>query len=240
MSTERRLPGRTAPALRIAGDISESCTNGILAAPAAGGSAEIAIQDSTISNSNTALSVGDNAKAWLTRTTILGNTLGLQAQGSGEITDYGDNRLIANDADGAATTVLGPPLPAPGPTGAAGPSGPAGANGAPGPQGPAGPQGEPAIKLLLAASQPRLAAAAGKRVAISYAATAPGTSTLTITRSGKKVATVRGSAKAGANVIRWNGRAGRKAAAKGRYKLTLSVVGTDGQTASTNLTLRTR
>ena len=96
--------------------------------------------------------------------------------------------------------------------------------------------------MLLAASQPKLAFISGKQVVFSYAATAPAKSTLTITKGKKKIATVSGTSKAGANTIRWNGKAGRKAVAAGVYKLTLSAVGSDGQKATTSvgLTLKRR
>jgi hypothetical protein len=214
-------------------DISDSCTSGIRVAPAAGGSANVAIQDSTITNSGTALSVADNGKAWLTRSTLFANTLGFELLGTGEINDYGDNRLIGNTADGTPTKNLAPAVNAavPGP---AGPQGVAGAQGVP------GPQGTPALKLLLAASQSSLAFKAGKAVTLGYASTAAAKSTLTILKGRKKIATVTGSSKAGANTIRWNGKSGKKKAAAGAYKLTLSAVGTDGQTATTTVALKLR
>ena len=47
-----------------------------------------------------------------------------------------------------------------------------------------------------------------------------------------------GTSKAGANTIRWNGKAGKKAAAAGAYKLVLSAVGADGQKATTSVALK--
>ncbi|MDA0163728.1 collagen-like protein [Solirubrobacter ginsenosidimutans] len=215
-------------------DISNSCTNGVRVAPAAGGSATVAIQDSTISNSGTALSVADNGKAWLTRSTLFANALGYELLGTGVINDYGDNRLIGNTADGTPTknlaTVVNAAVP--------GPAGPEGPQGVPGVAGPIGPQGEPALKLLLASSQSSLALKAGKAVTLSYASTAAAKSTLTITKGKKQIATVTGSSKAGANTIKWNGKAGKKAAAAGAYKLTLSAQGTDGQKATTTVSLK--
>jgi hypothetical protein len=215
-------------------DISNSCTSGIRVAPAAGGSANVAIGDSTITNSGTALSVADNGKAWLTRSTLFGNALGFELLGTGEINDYGDNRLIANTADGTPTKNLSPVVSAAAP----GPVGPQGPQGASGVAGPTGPQGEPALKLLLAAATPSIAGKAGKTVAFSYASTAAAKSTLTILKGAKKIATVKGSSKAGANTIKWNGKAGSKKAAAGAYKLLLSAVGTDGQTATTTVALK--
>lgn len=205
-------------------DIGESCTNGIVAS----GPARVTIQDATIASSNTALSVGDGAAAWLTRSTLFANALALQPVGTGAITDFGDNRLIANAADGAPTARLGE-SPVAGPPGPAGPAGPAGAT---------GPRGEPAIKLLLAGATSRLKAKRGRTVALSYAATAAATSTLTISRGAKRIATVRARAKEGANTIRWNGRQGKRAAAAGAYTLRLRAVGADGQTATVKVALR--
>jgi hypothetical protein len=215
-------------------DISNSCTSGIRVAPAAAGSATVAIQDSTISNSGTALSVADRGKAWLTRSTLFANALGYELLGTGEINDYGDNRLVGNSADGTPTKNLTPAVNAAVP----GPAGPEGPQGVAGVAGPAGPQGEPALKLLLASSQSSLALKAGKAVTLSYAATAAAKSTLTITKGTKKIATVNGNSKAGANTIKWNGKAGKKAAAAGAYKLTLSALGTDGQKAATTVSLK--
>jgi hypothetical protein len=197
-------------------DISNSCTSGVRVAPAAGGSATVSIQDSTITNSGTALSVADNGKAWLTRSTLFGNALGYELLGTGEIDDYGDNRLIGNTADGTPTKNLAPVVNA----------------------SPQGLQGEPALKLLLAAATPSIAGKAGKTVAFSYASTAAAQSTLTILKGAKKIATVKGNSKAGANTIKWNGKAGSKKAAAGAYKLLLSAVGTDGQTATTTVALK--
>jgi hypothetical protein len=92
--------------------------------------------------------------------------------------------------------------------------------------------------LLLASAQSSLALKAGKAVTLSYAATAAAKSTLTITKGAKRIATVTGNSKAGANTIRWNGKAGKKAAAAGAYKLTLSALGTDGQKATTTVSLK--
>lgn len=220
-------------------DVTNSCTNGVKVTPGAGGSADVMIQDSTIASSGTALSVGDNGKAWLTRSTIFGNALGLEALGTGEIFDYGDNRLAANADDGDATGDLSPkvtlPAPVAGPQGEAGAAGPAGPAGSPG--NPGAP-GEPALKLLLAASQPSLAFKAGKQVTFSYASTAAAKSTLTILKGTKAIATVTAASKAGANTIRWNGKAGKKKAAAGTYRLTLSAVGADGQKATTTVALK--
>lgn len=206
-------------------DMSENCDNGVVYTPGSAGTANVMVQDSTISGSGTALSVSTGGTAWLTRTTLFANALGFQTLGTGTINDFGDNRLIANSSDGAATNNLGPKV-VPGPAGAAGPVG------------PQGPQGEPAIKLLLAASQSSVAGKAGKAVLFSYAATANAKSTLTILKGTKKVATVTGTSKAGANTIRWNGKAGKKAAAAGAYKLVLSAVGADGQKATTSVALK--
>jgi hypothetical protein len=228
------VPGAAVDVFMDHVDVSNSCTSGVRVAPAAGGSASVAIQDSTITNSGTALSVADNGKAWLTRSTLFGNALGYELLGTGEIDDYGDNRLIGNTADGTPTKNLTPVVSAAAP----GPAGPQGAQGVQGVAGPQGPQGEPALKLLLASASTSIAGKAGKTVAFSYASTAAAKSTLTILKGAKRIATVKASSRAGANTIKWNGKAGSKKAAAGAYKLLLSAVGTDGQTATTTVALK--
>ncbi|WP_157592102.1 hypothetical protein [Solirubrobacter soli] len=201
-------------------DVADNCVNGVAVAPGAGGSANVTVKDATISNSGTALSVADNGIAWLTGTTLFANALGLQPLGAGQINDYGDNHLIANTADGVATKDLSTP----GPAGPAGPAGPTGAQ---------GPQGEPATKLLLATPGTKLAVKTGRVLTLRYAATAAADTTLTVTRGGKTVATVRTTSNEGANVIRWKARA-----ATGTYALKLSAVGGDGQRATANVALK--
>jgi hypothetical protein len=204
-------------------DIGNNCVHGIRVAPAAGYSASVMVRDSTISNSGTALSVAAGGHLWLTGSILFGNALGFEAVG-GVIESYGDNRVVGNTADGTPTTTHTN----------VGPQGPIGATG------PQGPAGEPAVRLLLALPVAALKARAGKRVALRYAATAAGRAELEIRRRAKRVATVRGTAKAGTNTIRWNGKVRRKPAAAGRYTLKLVVTGADGQTAGSTVRLRVR
>ncbi len=180
--------------------------------------------------------MGTGGSAWLTGTTLFGNTLGLDTVNGGAITDYGDNKLIANTTDGAFTSTLTSPTlegsPAPGAPGSPGAQGPAGPTG---PSGPQGAKGDPAIKLLVATASSSLTAKAGAKVSLSYAATADAASTLTVKLGSKTVATVHGKARAGKNTIAWKG--GKKTK-KGSYKLLLSVVGADGQKAADTTTLK--
>ena len=206
-------------------DIANNCTHGIASAPGVGGAVDLTVRDSTITNSGTALSVADNATAWLTGSTIFGNALGLEALGTGAINDFGDNHMAANTIDGAPTAHVGPTAPA-------GPSGPQGLTGV------AGAQGEPGIKLLVAASSSRLVATAGKRVSLRYVLTADAASTLEVSRAGKRVATIHAAARSGANTIGWRSRIAKRAARAGVYRLVLRAVGADGQTATTSVRLR--
>ena len=57
-------------------DIANNCTHGIVSAPASAARCSSTVRDSTLTNSGTALSVADNATAWLTGSTIFGNALG--------------------------------------------------------------------------------------------------------------------------------------------------------------------
>jgi hypothetical protein len=207
-------------------DIADSCTGGINSSGS--GRTELAIRDSTISTSGTALSVADNTTAWLSGSTLSSNALGLRTLGTGVINDFGNNRFAANTVDGAATNNLAPVPPA-GPPGAAGAAGPAGAAGTPG---VAGPAGAPAFKLLLATSSSRRTVRKGAAVTVRFAATAAASCTLTISRSGKTLRRLRFASRAGSNAVRWNGRIGTARSSAGAYTLTLRAVGADGQIAT--------
>jgi DNA-binding beta-propeller fold protein YncE len=137
-------------------------------------------------------------------------------------------------APAAAFTIQVVPQQA-GPQGGAGP---AGAAGPPGVQGAPGPAGAAADRLFLAAVDRRLRSRRGRAVTLRYVATAASTVTLEVRRGKVKVATVRGRAKPGSNTIRWNGKQGRRAAARGAYKLTLTAVaGRQRATTTTPLTV---
>jgi len=128
-----------------------------------------------------------------------------------------------------------PPQCPPGPTGATGASGPAGAPGPAGPPGatgPAGPQGPPTFRLVAALVAPKVKARRGKAVAVRYVSTLEARATLDVLKGGRRVAEVTQRAAVGTNRIRWNGKAGRRAAARGTYTLALTLRSADGQTAT--------
>jgi hypothetical protein len=206
-------------------EITDICTGGIVSAPSGAGKADLAIRDSTISYSGTALSVADNSTAWLSGSMLSGNALGLERLGTGVINDFGNNQLVGNTVDGTATNNLAPVSPA-GPAGAQGVAGKSGVAGV------AGPAGEPAIKLLLATSSSRRTVLAGSAVVVRFVATAAASSTLTISRAGKTLRRLRFASRAGSNAIRWNGRIGNARSSAGKYRLTLRAVGADGQIAN--------
>jgi hypothetical protein len=128
-----------------------------------------------------------------------------------------------------------PPLCPPGPAGAAGASGPAGAPGPAGPPGATGavgPQGLPAFRLVAALVTPKVKAKRGRTVTVRYVTTVAAGATLDVLKGRKRVAEVTQQAAVGTNRIRWNGKAGRKAAARGTYTLALTLRSADGQTAT--------
>ncbi len=119
-----------------------------------------------------------------------------------------------------------------GPAGATGATGGSGPPGAPGLAGPPGAQGPPAFRLVAALVVPKLKAKRGKAVTLQYVSTVAATATLDVLKGRKRVAEVTQSAAVGTNRIRWNGKAGRKAAARGTYTLALTLSSADGQTAT--------
>lgn len=114
-------------------------------------------------------------------------------------------------------------------------------SGPPGPQGPVGPAGPPAFKLIVVPVNPKLRARAGRSVTFAYVATVDATATLDVLKGTKRVARVNGRASTGSNKLRWNGKAGRKAAAPGNYTLRLTAVnGVQTATATAKLKLTRR
>jgi len=93
------------------------------------------------------------------------------------------------------------------------------------------------LTLLIAALRTKLTATQGKTVKLDYLATAAGNALLEVFKGKTRVARVTAKAKAGRNTIRWNGRAGRKAASPGKYTLKLRVTSADAQTARDNAAL---
>jgi len=108
----------------------------------------------------------------------------------------------------------------------------------PGEKGDKGDKGDPAFKLVIAPASTRLSSRAGRRVALSYAATMRAKLTLTVTKGKRRIATVRANVRTGRNTIAWNGRRGRRAAAPGLYRLRLRAVSANGQAATTAVALR--
>lgn len=143
----------------------------------------------------------------------------------------------ATGAAGATgqTGAQGPQGPQ-GATGAAGANGTAGANGA---QGPAGRDGAVVTtpRLMVASFLDALSARSGKSVLVRYVSTTDARVILEVFKGSRRVAAVSGRAREGRNTIRWNGKAGSKAATAGSYRLVLRAT-SGGQTARDSATVR--
>ncbi|MSW83647.1 MAG: right-handed parallel beta-helix repeat-containing protein [Actinobacteria bacterium] len=199
-------------------DITNATLGGIKVTPAATKLASVMVADSTIQHSGTGVSVGAGGTAWITGSTIFGNTLGIEAVAGGVLNSYTDNRIVGNTVNGTATTEI-----------------------ATGMQGPAGAPGATSFKLLLAPLRTSLSTRRGRRVSVNYVATGAGVASLYVVRKGRTVAKVTGkAAKAGSNVIGWNGRLAGRKAPKGAYALVLHVDTADGQHAVSTVKLRVR
>lgn len=213
-------------------DLTDNCTGGVAVAPTGTGSAKVTARASTISNSGTAFSVADGGAAWLTGNLFFANTLALSAAGTGEISDFGDNRYAGNTDDGKPTKDLAPI----GTTGPAGPTGATGATGATGPAGPVGPAGDSAVKLLLARPAYAQSTRAGRPLQVRYGATDAATTVFTLSRSGKAVRKLVGTTRAGTNRFQLV----TKGLSAGRYVLAVRATGADGQVGETKITVRLR
>jgi len=95
-----------------------------------------------------------------------------------------------------------------------------------------GPQGPPAFRLVAALVTPKVKAKRGRTVTVRYVTTVAAGATLDVLKGRKRVAEVTQQAAVGTNRIRWNGKAGRRAAARGTYTLALTLRSADGQTAT--------
>jgi hypothetical protein len=136
-------------------DVSDGCGTGrgVVGPPPGGPTATVMIDGLRATGLTTAVTVGDGGHAWLSDSTIFGNTLGVETTGTGILDSLGGNVILGNTTNGTPTTsqpgVAGPagptgptgPIGPVGPGGATGPGGPAGAAGADGAAGPAGPAG---------------------------------------------------------------------------------------------------
>ncbi|QIG45362.1 PASTA domain-containing protein [Nocardioides anomalus] len=85
--------------------INDNCTAGIGLAPAAGHAVRLALDSSTITGSNTALSVGAGAEAWVSNTRMYLNNTGLDRPG-GTIHSACGNQVAGNATDGTFTDDL--------------------------------------------------------------------------------------------------------------------------------------
>jgi hypothetical protein len=218
--------------------IRNTCVAGVDVAPSGAGSSNVILQDgriqgsqaTTLPSDGVGLRVGAQGHAFVIRSTIFNNTIGIQPLSGGLIDFYTDSQLVGNGTDGTPTATPGPSYAGPtGPSGATGPSGSPGANGQAGAQGSAG---AAAYKLVLALLDPSLTGTSGKKVTLDYIATVKGDATLAVLKGSKTVATIDDKFSAGRNRVAWNGKLKGKAAAPGAYKLKLTVESADGQTTS--------
>lgn len=96
--------------------ISNTCTAGVKAAPAAGHPVRMAIEDSTISNANTALRLEAGSETWMKSSSLFLNNLGIDTSAGGVLHSLGGNAVAGNASDGSFTDVIdGTPAPAPAP-----------------------------------------------------------------------------------------------------------------------------
>lgn len=82
--------------------INDNCQYGVRVAPDAGHLGRLALDGSTITGSNVALSVGAGAEGWVSNSRIYLNNLGVQPAG-GKIHSYCNNQVAGNASDGAFT-----------------------------------------------------------------------------------------------------------------------------------------
>ncbi|MGI9186249.1 MAG: hypothetical protein ACR2J9_01815 [Gaiellales bacterium] len=199
-------------------DIRDVCGQGIDAEPTGGQTVSLLVRGTTITNTGTGILAGSGTTAWLTGSTIFGNTTGLTTTGTGVINLYTSSQTTGNGTDGTPTTTIGN-----GPTGATGATGAAGANAT--------------TALVFTPAGERFNRRAGRSVTIGYLSTAIADATLVVKRAGKRVASTSTTAHAGRNTITWDGKIGTRAARPGTYVLELSGTGTSGHATHATITV---
>ena len=94
-------------------------------------------------------------------------------------------------------------------------------------------------RLFVASYLDSLTARRGKRVTLRYVSTTTAQTMLEVFRGTRRVFATVGSARAGKNAIRWNGKVDRRKAPRGLYKLRLTATSGD-QVATDRATVRLR
>jgi hypothetical protein len=90
----------------IGSRITNNCSYGVRLAPAVSHPGRLAMDGTTITGSNNALSVADGGEAWVSNTRIYLNNVGVQRVGTGKIHSYCNNQVAGNATDGAFTDNL--------------------------------------------------------------------------------------------------------------------------------------
>jgi hypothetical protein len=90
----------------IGSRITNNCSYGVHLAPAVGHPGRLAMDGTTITGSNTALSVADGGEAWVSNTRVYLNNVGVQPVGTGKIHSYCNNQVAGNATDGGFTDNL--------------------------------------------------------------------------------------------------------------------------------------
>jgi hypothetical protein len=86
--------------------IHNNCQYGVRLNPAASHPGRLAMDDTSITGSNTALSVAAGGEAWVSNSQIYLNNTGVQPVATGKIHSYCNNQVAGNAADGAFTDNL--------------------------------------------------------------------------------------------------------------------------------------
>lgn len=103
-------------------DVANNCVAGVSAEPAAGKQTRVVLNQGKISTSNQALVVGAGAEAWVARSSLSLNNVGLVANGGAKIHNMCGNTMVGNATESTFTDIAPEcapvviPTPAPAPT----------------------------------------------------------------------------------------------------------------------------
>ncbi len=77
-------------------DIQGGCGPGVSVAPGPASTVALTVRDSTISDTDTGITINDRGSSWLTNSTVFNNAFGLKTVGTGKITSYSNNQIHGN------------------------------------------------------------------------------------------------------------------------------------------------
>lgn len=207
-------------------DITDVCGTGVQAASTGTGRANVHVHDSSITSTATGMSIGAGITAWLSNSTLFGNSLGVSTVDGGTLTSEIGNVLVGNGMPGTFSSMVNIASPVT-------------VNPTPVTVNSTVQTIVTPVPLVVALADTKLTGRSGRPLALHYAATTRAVARIDVRRGAAGVvASVVGKARKGSNVISWNGMINGKPAPAGTYQLTLQLDGEGDAATSVTASVR--